>query len=342
MDGVQAEVAVETGVADSGMDTAEGGRTLYVDPADGSVLVEEDSELRRSDGACVARYRDGVARFVESDRYAGSFGYQWHAARAARSAHPLLRRTHEETLAERTGFGEYDFTGMRCLEIGCGMGDDTAYLLGFPFAEVCSFDLSRSVDRVAARFEDDRLRLAQADVNAMPYPDDAFDVVFFHRVLQHTPHPAAALARAARKVKPGGLLFVHSYHRSTMNSQYAKYKYRWLTRRLPTRAVWRVLRLAGSPLHGANAAIAGRFAGGREFVRRWSPLMLMDQTWPGTDRKTLVELEVLASFDALTPRYDQPMWACDFLDLIASMGFEVVRSQTEPWRPLTATAVRRG
>lgn len=70
--------------------------------------------------------------------------------------------------------------------------------------------------------------------------------------------------------------------------------------------------------------------------------MLMDETWPGTDRETLVALEVLASFDALTPRYDQPMWSRDFVDLIGSMGFEIIRSQTEPWQPLTATAVRTG
>jgi SAM-dependent methyltransferase len=317
-------------------------RTPYTDPATGSVLAEKGDGLLNASGERVGWIRDGVARFVEGDDYAGSFGFQWHAARASRSEHPVLRRVHHETLDARSGFHEHDFTGMRCLEIGCGSGDDTDYLLGFPFSEICSFDLSRSVDRVAARFDDPRLRVAQADVNAMPYPDAAFDVVFFHRVLQHTPHPAAALARAARKVKPGGLLFVHSYHRSLMNSRYAKYKYRWLTRRLPASAVWHGLRLIASPLHGLNSAVSGRWAGGREFVRRWSPLMLMDETWPGTDRETLVALEVLASFDALTPRYDQPMWSRDFVDLIGSMGFEIIRSQTEPWQPLTATAVRTG
>ncbi|MEM1422926.1 MAG: class I SAM-dependent methyltransferase [Planctomycetota bacterium] len=312
----------------------------YADRATGVALVRDGDRLINADGATIARFREGVARFVDDDGYAGSFGFQWNAARTARSEHPMLRERHHATLAARTRFDEHDMTGKVCLEIGCGSGDDTDYLLTLPFGEIHAVDLSHAIDRAARRFEDPRLRLAQADANALPFAEGSFDVVFIHRVMQHTPHPAATLARAAGMVKPGGLLFAHSYHRSLMNSRSAKYKYRWLTRRLPKRLVWHTLRATAPALHGVNRLIAERGPAGRELVRRWSPLVLMDTTWPEADRRTLVDLEAVVSFDALTPRYDLPMWSRDFIDLVRSMGFRVLHADTEPWLPLTVTARR--
>ncbi len=46
------------------------------------------------------------------------------------------------------------------------------------------------------------------DVHALDFPDDTFDVVHAHQVLQHVVDPVKALAEMARVTKPGGLVAV--------------------------------------------------------------------------------------------------------------------------------------
>jgi len=47
-----------------------------------------------------------------------------------------------------------------------------------------------------------------ASVESLPYPDDFFDLVFSHEVLEHVPDDRAAVAEAYRVLKPGGHLVV--------------------------------------------------------------------------------------------------------------------------------------
>lgn len=48
----------------------------------------------------------------------------------------------------------------------------------------------------------------QADVCALPYDDDSFDLVMAAHMLEHLPDPAAALTEMVRVLKPGGRLVV--------------------------------------------------------------------------------------------------------------------------------------
>src|SRR6185436_14026664 len=99
-----------------------------------------------------------------------------------------------------------------------------------------SFDLSAAVELLRPlqeRIERNpfpggcqRLILSQADINRIPYPDRAFDVVYCHRVLQHTPDPTIALRSICSKVKPGGLLFAHIYQDTPWLRKAYHHKYR--------------------------------------------------------------------------------------------------------------------
>ncbi len=47
-----------------------------------------------------------------------------------------------------------------------------------------------------------------SDITAIPEPDNAFDIVLCTEVLEHVPHPEAALRELVRLVKPGGELIL--------------------------------------------------------------------------------------------------------------------------------------
>jgi SAM-dependent methyltransferase len=99
----------------------------------------------------------------------------------------------------------------RLLDIGSGPGTITA-------------DLARRVRQVVAvEINDEAANLTRAelegqgvadvdvrvgDVHALDLPDDGFDVVHAHQVLQHVADPVAALREMARVTRPGGVVGV--------------------------------------------------------------------------------------------------------------------------------------
>lgn len=101
--------------------------------------------------------------------------------------------------------------GSSVLDIGCGPGTITADL-----AELVAPGTVLAVDLFAdvldmARAEIVRRNLsnvtfARADVHRLDFPDNAFDVVHAHQVLQHVPDPVRALREMRRVCRPGGLV----------------------------------------------------------------------------------------------------------------------------------------
>jgi ubiquinone/menaquinone biosynthesis C-methylase UbiE len=103
-------------------------------------------------------------------------------------------------------------SGMRVLDIGCGMGDVTmiaAQLVGSA-GQVTSIDLDQAsietARRRAAAFGFENTSFNRADIAAYVPPDDSFDAIIGRLVLQFVPDPLAIIKHLYGMLRPGGIL----------------------------------------------------------------------------------------------------------------------------------------
>lgn len=102
--------------------------------------------------------------------------------------------------------------GLDVLDVGCGPGTITADLAALvaPGGRVTAVDSAGGVleqaRALAAGRGLDNVRFAVADVHALDFPDDSFDIVHAHQVLQHVGDPVRALREMRRVCRPGGVV----------------------------------------------------------------------------------------------------------------------------------------
>ena len=128
-------------------------------------------------------------------------------------AEPETRRLGDQadTLADLLHAGTAYPAGSRVLEVGCGVGAQTAHLVaGSPGARFVS------IDTAAASLASARARLStrptvswcRADLFDPPFATGSFDHLFLCFVLEHLAHPEWALAGLRRVLRPGGSVTV--------------------------------------------------------------------------------------------------------------------------------------
>jgi SAM-dependent methyltransferase len=99
------------------------------------------------------------------------------------------------------------------LDVGCGPGTITADLatLVTPGRVTALEQTDAALDLARAEIARRGLTtvdFAVGDVHALDFPDDTFDVVHAHQVLQHVADPVAALREMRRVARPGGVIAV--------------------------------------------------------------------------------------------------------------------------------------
>jgi ubiquinone/menaquinone biosynthesis C-methylase UbiE len=94
-------------------------------------------------------------------------------------------------------------TGLRAIDVGCGTGHHLADLVRRGF-EVAGTDGSAEMLE-QARDANPTADLHQADVAALPFADNSFDVALCIEVLRYLPDPRSCIAEMARVLRPGGL-----------------------------------------------------------------------------------------------------------------------------------------
>jgi ubiquinone/menaquinone biosynthesis C-methylase UbiE len=120
-----------------------------------------------------------------------------------------------------------DFSGYRgksVLEVGCGAAVDLAR-----FAKggaICTgVDIAASaIDLARANFQQQGLTadLRVANGEALPFPDESFDLVFAHGVVQYTADPKRLVDEVHRVLKPRGEAIFQVYNRVSWLSLLSK------------------------------------------------------------------------------------------------------------------------
>ncbi|EWC48640.1 hypothetical protein DRE_01862 [Drechslerella stenobrocha 248] len=156
----------------------------------------------------------------------------------------------------------------RILDAGCGPGTitcDIAALL--PGAQVTGIDylLQETCAPLAASRGLTNVHFQESDICKLPFPNDSFDVVHVHQVLQHLPTPPTrAVAELLRVCKSGGVIAVREadFGAFTFHPSGADALARTVTTAGSTLDRWREVYIAT-----ARAAGGDPFAGRK--LQRW-------------------------------------------------------------------------
>jgi ubiquinone/menaquinone biosynthesis C-methylase UbiE len=121
--------------------------------------------------------------------------------------HEAVLRSHRWRTAENSAgylLGELR-PDMSLLDVGCGPGTITADLAG-RVRTVTAIDSAAEALTEAAAHAPENVTFAAGDVHRLDFPDDTFDVVHAHQVLQHVGDPVQALREMGRVCVPGGIV----------------------------------------------------------------------------------------------------------------------------------------
>lgn len=160
------------------------------------------------------------------------------------------------------------YGGKKILEVGCGLGIDAARFARHG-ARITGVDLSEQAAALARKnFEQNGLEgdFRVMDGESLDFPDNSFDVVYAHGVLQYTGSPNEMLREIRRVLRPGGEAILMVYN-----------KISWLSA---------LSKLARVPLEHEDAPVLRTFSI-REFrrmLRRFAAVRIVVERFPVKSR----------------------------------------------------------
>lgn len=284
-------------------------KTFFLDALrDERSRISDNGEVLYFEGREIP-VRNGIPRFSRDTSYVtGNFQKlrQEHASLQLDSKNGTTDR--HTTILDRTAWPSEFFKGKTVLECGCGAGPDTEILLKFG-AKIIAVDLTADVARQNIPKDKDAA-FVQASITDLPFKKKHFDIVWCHRVLQHTPRPEQTLDYILQFVKDEGAVFVHSYAKTFAQMFRWKYALRPFTKHVNPHTLYKIIQsYAKFAFELTN--FLHRFPGGRYFNHVVVPFLNYRQVkeFASLSDDRIIEYAIHDTFDALSPTYDTPLSA---------------------------------
>jgi SAM-dependent methyltransferase len=180
-----------------------------------------------------------------------------------------LDQYHFEKLHHLLRLVDFDgYRGKHVLEVGCGAGTD---LVRFAKggAIVTGVDLSSSAIALARQnFAQQGLAadLREADGEDLPFPDNTFDLVYAHGVVQYTANDRRLVEECRRVLRPGQQAIFQVYNRIS-----------WLN------ALSKLMKV---PLEHEDAPVLGKYSAGefRALLDGFSRVRIVEERFPVKSR----------------------------------------------------------
>ena len=156
----------------------------------------------------IARFQTSSVEANIDQKTVASFGDEW--TKFGRFSEAEIERIGNEYFdVVTTAMLTPDATA---LDLGCGSGRWARYV-----ASRCAFveavDPSDAVLAAHALTHDlKNVRVTQASIDSLPFPDEGFDFILCLGALHHVPDTAAALETAVKKLRPGGWMLLYIYY----------------------------------------------------------------------------------------------------------------------------------
>jgi SAM-dependent methyltransferase len=245
-----------------------------------------------------------IPRFVPSEDYASSFGFQWNHFDRIQIDKFMHNDLSRDRFNATTGWPSH-LDGQRILEAGCGAGRFTQFALETG-AEVFSFDLSSAVDAAWRNHAGtSKLTAFQASIYEIPLRKGAFDKVFCMGVLQHCPDVAGAFRSLVPFLRPGGEIVIDVYEK-TNGFPPLKYLARPFVKHLSTKNLYNLLRLTIPPAFEVKKAIYRMPAVGPRLGALIPIGPISHAPRLNYTDEELKQVKILSALDMLSPVHDQP------------------------------------
>lgn len=269
----------------------------------------QDEEVKEGSLECITcqcnyPIKCAMPRFVFSESYAESFGFQWNTF-------PFLQldKFMNNDLSRERFYATTEWStcleGQRILEVGCGSGR-FSQIAADTGAEVFSFDLSTAVEAALMNNADrENLHVFQADVYRIPLRKQVFDKIFCMGVLQHCPDVKGAFMSMIPFLRKGGEIVIDVYQRHRIVPP-LKYWVRPFSRLMRPQTLYRVLRATLPPLFDLKKMLSRIPAVGRPLADLIPIGPISHKPRLNYPDDELKEIKTLSAFDMLAPKYDNP------------------------------------
>jgi SAM-dependent methyltransferase len=131
------------------------------------------------------------------------------AEKAIRLGHPsyVWRRGQDRRLSLIRQ--HVDLEGRKILDVGCGIG---MYVENFRRFSTDVYGVDVDPEKIAQASRT-LPNISEAPAEALPFEDDAFDVIMLHEVIEHVDDDRRAIEEAVRCLKPGGKVIIFAPNR---------------------------------------------------------------------------------------------------------------------------------